>query len=304
MSEEQILLAEKTGRPQTRITLRAPISGVIAELGVREGMSVAPGAMLFRLVDLSSVWVNAEVPEAQAGWLQPGGAVEARVPAWPDQVFRGKVSAILPEVNAATRTVRARIEIANPGAKLKPGMFATLGFIARASAKALWVPSEAIIRTGERSVVMLAEGEGRFREREVEIGLEADGKTEILKGLAAGDKVVVSGQFLIDSESNLRAASTRAMDVPGTKTAITPHQGAGTLVAIDAEEATISHEEIPSAGMGAMTMAYRLPAGGLPAGLKKGDRIRFEFTMSEQGEFRLTRIEREQSGAEAHGAHK
>ena len=140
MSEEQIGLLEKAGQPQTRITLYAPINGVIAELGVREGMTVMSGAMLFRLVDLSSVWVNAEVPEAQGAWLRPGTAVEARVPSFPDQVFRWRVSAILPEVNAATRTLRARVELANPGGRLKPGMFATLVFAQDTGAKALLVP--------------------------------------------------------------------------------------------------------------------------------------------------------------------
>ncbi|MGC2518168.1 MAG: efflux RND transporter periplasmic adaptor subunit [Burkholderiales bacterium] len=303
MSEEQILRVEKTGRPQTRITLHAPISGVIAELGVREGMSVAPGAMLFRLVDLSSVWVNAEVPEAQAGWLQPGGAVEARVPAWPDRVFRGKVSAILPELNAATRTVRARIEIANPGAKLKPGMFATLGFIARGSAKALWVPSEAIIRTGERSLVIVAEGEGRFRQAEVEPGFEWEGKTEVRKGLAAGDKVVVSGQFLLDSEASLRSAAIR-MEAGPAAPAAAVHKAAGRLVRVDTKELTISHGAIESAGMGPMTMVYQAPPSGVPAGLKAGDEVRFEFVSRPDGEFQVTRIERVAAGDRAHGEAK
>jgi len=209
MSEAQIGLLEKDGRPQTRITLYAPINGVIAELEVREGMTVMAGAMLFRLVDLSSVWVNAEIPEAQGAWLRPGTAVEARVPGFPGQVFRGRVGAILPEVNAATRTLRARVELANPGGRLKPGMFATLVFGESAGAKALLVPSEAVIRTGERSVVIVAEGEGKFHQREVEVGFESGGKTEIRKGLAEGDKVVVSGQFLIDSEASLRATGTR-----------------------------------------------------------------------------------------------
>jgi len=209
MSEEQIGLLEKTGQPQMRITLYAPINGVIAELGVREGMTVMSGAMLFRLVDLSSVWVNAEVPEAQGMWLRPGTVVEARVPSFPGQVFRGRVSAILPEVNAATRTLRARVELANPGGRLKPGMFATLVFAQGTEAEALLVPSEAVIRTGERSVVIVAEGEGRFRQQDVELGFESGGKTEIRKGLAEGDKVVVSGQFLIDSEASLRATGTR-----------------------------------------------------------------------------------------------
>jgi membrane fusion protein, copper/silver efflux system len=300
MSEEQILLVEKTGRPQTRITLHAPISGVIAELGVREGMNVASGAMLFRLVDLSSVWVNAEVPEAQAGWLQLGGAVEARVPAWPDQVFRGKLSAILPELNAATRTIRARIEIANPGAKLKPGMFATLGFIARGNAKALWVPSEAIIRTGERALVIVAEGGGRFRQAEVEPGFESEGKTEVRKGLAAGDKVVVSGQFLLDSEASLRSAGIRMEAAPVTAA----HKAVGRLVRVDKKEFTISHGAIESAGMGPMTMVYQAPEGSVPAGIKAGDEVRFEFVSRSDGEFRITRIERVAAGDHAHGVAK
>src|SRR3979490_1485422 len=139
-------------------------------------MRVMSGVMLFRLVDLSSVWVNAEVPEAQGAWLRPGPAVEARVPSSPGQVFRGRVSAILPEVNAATRTLRARVELANPGVRLKPGRFATLAFAPGAGAKALLVPSEAVIRTGERSVVIVAESEGKFRRREVELGFEPGGK--------------------------------------------------------------------------------------------------------------------------------
>ena len=304
MSEEQIKRVEADGKPRARITLHAPIDGAIAELSVREGMTVTSGAMLFRLVDLARVWVTAEIPEAQATWLRPGSDVQASVPAWPGVTFRGKVSALLPEVNAATRTLRARIELANPGAKLKPGMYATLVFTSGGKRKVLIVPSEAVIRTGERNVVMRAEGEGRFRVQEVETGLDAHGETEILKGLAAGDKVVVSGQFLIDSEANLRASTTRAQDNPTEQTAMKLHQGVGTLVAIDVSEATISHEEIASANMGAMTMAYRLPTGGLPAGLKQGDRIRFEFTLSEQGEFRLTRIERSASNSATHGAHK
>lgn len=226
MSEEQIALVEKTGRPQTRITLHAPIAGVIAELGVREGMSVAPGAMLFRLVDLATVWVNAEVPEAQGTWLRPGTAVEARVPSFPDRAFRGRVDTILPEVNAATRTLRARVELANPGAKLKPGMFASLVFAESAGGKALLVPSEAVIRTGTRSVVIVAEGEGRFRQQEVELGIESGGRSEIRKGLAEGDKVVVSGQFLIDSEASLRATGRRMESGELPKDASLPEHGA------------------------------------------------------------------------------
>jgi len=278
---------------------------VIAELGVREGMTVAAGAMLFRLVDLSSVWVNAEVPETQGGWLRPGTAVEARVPSFPGEVFRGRVSAILPEVNAATRTLRARVELANPLGKLKAGMFATLGFAAGGGGKALLVPSEAVIRTGERSVVIVAEGEGKFRQREVEIGIESDGKSEIRKGLAEGERVVVSGQFLIDSEASLRATGTRMEGAPGSgKAAPRVHQATGEVVLLGERELIIKHGEIPSVGMGAMTMAFDAPKSVVPPGLKKGDRIRFEFTMQSDGQMRITSIAPADASVPDHGAHK
>ncbi|HKW38662.1 MAG TPA: efflux RND transporter periplasmic adaptor subunit [Burkholderiales bacterium] len=284
MSEEQIGLLEKTGQARTHITLRAPITGVIAELGVREGMTVASGATLFRLVDLATVWVNAEVPEGQGAWLKPGIAVEARVPSFPYHVFRGRVSAILPEVNVATRTLRARVELANPGGKLKPGMFASLAFAGSAGGEVLLIPSEAIIRTGARSVVIVAEGEGRFRQQEIELGFESGGRSEIRKGLDEGDKVVVSGQFLIDSEASLRATGTR---MEGTARV---YRALGEIVSIDSAEVTIRHGDLPSAGMGAMTMAFLAPREVVPPGLKQGDHVRFEFTAEPGGRFRVTTI--------------
>src|SRR5688500_16130714 len=128
MSESQIAAVERDGSVRARFTLTSPISGVIAELGVREGTTVMPGMTLFRIVDLSTVWVIAEVPEMQAAWVTPGAKVAARVQAYPDRVFPGRVGALLPEVSAATRTVRTRIEVANPDALLKPGMYATIAF--------------------------------------------------------------------------------------------------------------------------------------------------------------------------------
>ena len=298
MSDEQVRLLEKSGQARTHITLHAPITGVIAELGVREGMTVASGAMLFRLVDLATVWVNAEVPETQGGWLKPGTAVEARVPSFPDQVFRGRVSAILPEVNAATRTLRARVELANPGGRLKPGMFASLAFAGSAGGEALLVPSEAIIRTGARSVVILAEGEGRFRPQEVELGFESGGRSEIRKGLAEGDKVVVSGQFLIDSEASLRATGTR---MEGAARIYRAH---GEIVSLGSGELVIRHGDLPSAGMGAMTMQFLASREVVPPGLKLGDRVRFEFTPEPGGQFRITMITPVEANAPEHGEHK
>jgi Cu(I)/Ag(I) efflux system membrane fusion protein len=212
MSEEQMRRVESTGGVQARVTLIAPISGVVGELTARQGMTVMAGAPLFRINSLASIWVNAEVPERLSAQLRPGNPVEARVAALPGSVFKGKVSAILPEVNPATRTIKARVELANPEGKLVPGMFATVNFAPTARKDVLLVPSEAVIQTGKRSVVFVAQGEGRFVPVDVEVGLDRSGETEIRKGLQAGQKVVISGQFLIDSEASLRATATRMSD--------------------------------------------------------------------------------------------
>jgi membrane fusion protein, copper/silver efflux system len=214
MTDEQIRRIEKDGKVEPRLTITAPIDGVVTELAAREGMTVVVGAPLFRINGLRSVWLNAELPENVAAIARPGNNVEARAPALPGEVFNGTVNAILPDVSLATRTVKARIELANPQYQLTPGMFATVQFATASRADVLSVPSEAVIQTGTRSLVMVAEGEGEFTPVTVETGLDADGRTEIRSGLKAGQKVVVSGQFLVDSEANLRATGSRLSGEP------------------------------------------------------------------------------------------
>jgi Cu(I)/Ag(I) efflux system membrane fusion protein len=209
MSDEQIRLVESSGRTQPRITLTAPIGGVIVELMAREGMTVMSGATLFRINGLATVWAHAEVPESQAALLRPGARVQAKSPAAPGETFDGKVQAILPEVNAATRTLKARMELANRHGRLVPGMFVQMQFMDMRAEKTLLVPTEAVIQTGKRTLVMLAEENGRFRPAEVEAGIESGGQTEIKRGLQAGQRVVVSSQFLIDSEASLRGVEAR-----------------------------------------------------------------------------------------------
>jgi Cu(I)/Ag(I) efflux system membrane fusion protein len=209
MSDEQIALVERSGQAQPRMTLHAPIGGVMREIAVREGMTVMPGATLFRINGLSTVWANAELPESMASQVTPDMKVAARSPALAGVAINGRVQALLPEVNAQTRTLKARIELANPGQKLVPGMFVQLDFASAPTAPVLAIPSEAVIHTGQRSVVMLAEENGRFRPVEVEIGREAGGQTEIRRGLSAGQRVVLAGQFLIDSEASLKGLEVR-----------------------------------------------------------------------------------------------
>jgi Cu(I)/Ag(I) efflux system membrane fusion protein len=207
MTEAQITKVEQAGTVQARVSITAPISGVISELGTREGAAVAMGTPLFRINGLASVWVNAEVPEAQAAPVRPGSAVTATVAG--GEPLRGQVAAVLPEIDATTRTLKVRVELPNPQRRLIPGMFATLRLEPPARADALLIPSEALIATGERNLVMVAAENGSFMPVEVERGLEANGRTEIRKGLQAGQRVVLSGQFLIDSEASLKGVLAR-----------------------------------------------------------------------------------------------
>lgn len=284
MSEAQIRLVESTGKVHARLTVVAPLAGVVAELGAREGMTVAPGAMLFRINGLTTVWVNAEVPEAQSGAIRPGNAVQARTPAFPGKVFEGKVGAILPEVNPTTRTLKARVEVANPRGELKPGMFATVDFAPAARREALLVPSEALIWTGTRTVAILVRDDGRFTPVQVQTGAQAGGQTEIREGLQAGQKIVLSSQFLIDSEASLKAGMERMTG--GVYSAL------GKVEAIGGDEITLSHEAIPELKWPAMTMAFKAPSGGLPPGVKVGDAVNFEFRQGADGRFEISQIAR------------
>ena len=207
MGEDQIARVESVGVVQARITITAPISGVLAEIGVREGSSVAMGMQIARINGLSTVWVNAELPEALAAQVRAGNAVEARTAAGIS--VKGKVGVVLPEINATTRTIKVRVELPNADRQLVPGMFATLHFKPAARPGALLIPSEALIATGTRNVVMVAQESGQFMPVEVETGIEANGKIEIKKGLKAGQRVVLSGQFLVDSEASLKGGETR-----------------------------------------------------------------------------------------------
>ena len=216
MADAQIAAVERSGRTQPRFTVTAPRGGIVSELMVREGMTVMAGATLFRINGIGTVWANAEVPESQSALLRPGTNVRASSPALPGMTFHGRVQALLPEVNAATRTLKARVELANPGGRLVPGLFVQMQFSDVRAAKSLLIPTEAVIQTGRRIVVLLAEEQGRFRPVEVEIGIESGGQTEVKRGLQAGQQVVVSSQFLIDSEASLRGVESR-LNAGGTK---------------------------------------------------------------------------------------
>ena len=211
MAEAVIAQVDRSGRTSGTVTVRAPIGGVIQTLSARAGVTLAEGQTLAEISGLGTVWLNAALPEAQAGTVQVGQRANAKLTAFPGESFGGRVVAILPTAAADSRTLTVRIELANRGGRLRPGMFATvaLGGDAR---PALLVPSEAVIRTGTRTIVMLEMGDGRYHPAEVEAGREGGGTTEILRGLTAGEKVVASGQFLLDSEASLTGIAVRPLE--------------------------------------------------------------------------------------------
>ncbi|HEX5486955.1 MAG TPA: efflux RND transporter periplasmic adaptor subunit [Limnobacter sp.] len=221
MDDQQIAQVKKAGKVQARVTVFSPQDGVITELNAREGMTVMPGSNLMQLNGLDKVWSYAEVPENQAPLLRVGQTVAATTPALPGQTFTGKVQAILPQVDPKTRTLKARLELDNTAHTLVPGMFVNMAFADQQGHEALLVPTQALIRTGQRTLVMVAEQQGQYRPVEVTTGESTADKTEILAGLKAGQQVVVSGQFLLDSEASLKGLEAR-LPVPNPAPGGTP----------------------------------------------------------------------------------
>ncbi len=206
LSQEQIGNLEKGGKPMRRVNYYAPSSGIVSKITAHVGAEVSAGMPILEITDLSRVWVTAEVVENQAAWIAPGKRVEVSVDSLPGETFEGTVDYLYPMINASTRTHPVRIILANKGLKLKPGMFAKVTLYGGKGEEAVLVPSEAVIATGKRSIVLVAEDAGHFKPVVVKTGMESDGRTAILEGLKGGERVVTSGQFLIESEANLRGA--------------------------------------------------------------------------------------------------
>jgi len=199
----------KDGKSRNTYPMLAPQAGVVTQIGIREGMYVTPQTELYTIADLSEVWVMVDVYEQQLAWLRKGLAAEMRVAALPGDVWQGKVDYLYPELDSKTRTLTARLRFANPGERLQPNMFANVTITAQPVVDALTIPRAAVIITGKRQNVVVALGEGRFQVVDVEVGIQQQDKVQISAGLAAGQEIVVSGQFLLDSEANLQASFRR-----------------------------------------------------------------------------------------------
>ena len=285
MSDAQIAVVERTGQVQARMTLVAPAGGVVTELLAREGGTAMMGMPLLRINDLSTVWVQAEVPESQAAQLAEGAQVTAQSPALPGEVFHGQVQALLLAVDPATRTRKARMVLANPAGKLVPGMFMQMQLTGAKARTTLLVPTEALVRTGRRTLIMAVEN-GAFRPVEVQVGHEQGGQSEILAGLDQGQKIVLSGQFLIDSEASLKGVEARLAQGNEQTPASATQQIYRTRARVEAvagDTLTLTHPEVPALKWPGMTMDFRLtpePASPKPS---VGSEIDIEFRLQEGG---------------------
>jgi RND family efflux transporter MFP subunit len=197
------------------LVLRSAVSGFVVEKNVLQGQRVMAGDALYKIADLSRVWLEGDVYEQDLPSVHVGQRADAELQAVPGSIVAGRVAYISPMLNAETRTVRVRVELANPGRRLKPGMFATLRLTVAADGRVLTVPRAAVLSTGERHLVFVKRADGMLEPRVVEIGVASTDRIEILRGLALGDTVVASATFLIDAESNLGTALGGMGNMPG-----------------------------------------------------------------------------------------
>jgi Cu(I)/Ag(I) efflux system membrane fusion protein len=304
ISDEQVAALAAGGAVRRTLTYRAPASGVVLEKKAVAGMRFMPGETIFQIGDIGGVWVIADVFERDIGAVKTGQKARVAINAFPDRTFEGTIAYIYPTLKAETRTVPIRVELPNPGGLLKPAMYANVEVgvtggnprgtgtagTGDAGAKVLSVPTSAVIDSGMRQVVIVQKGEGRFEPREVKLGARGDDYVEVREGIRGGEQVVVSANFLIDSESNLKAA-LGGMSEPAK--ALVSHQAVGTLDGVDAKAGTVTvtHEPVASLKWPAMTMEFVPANPSLVAGVKSGSPIAFEFVERKPGEWVITRLE-------------
>ena len=280
-----ITQVERSGRLQTLWTVTSPIGGVLQQLDVREGMTLAAGQTLATINGLRTVWLEVAVPEAEGSGLSEGQQVEARLPALPGEVLNGRIAAILPQANLDSRTLRVRVELANPDGRLRPGLTAQVRLTRPAARDALLVPSEAVIRSGRRALVMLAEAEGRYRPVEVRLGAEGEAQVEVLEGLAEGQQVVASGQFLLDSEASLRGIAVQGLGQAAAEVKLEAalHEAEGQIDDIDDDGVMLSHGPFKTLGMPGMSMSFPLASPALLEGFKVGDKVKVGVRADDNG---------------------
>ncbi|MEL0438894.1 efflux RND transporter periplasmic adaptor subunit [Phycobacter sp. K97] len=290
-SDRQIAEIERTGEPARRIAIEAPRDGIVVALEAADGMFLQPGTQAVSITDLSEVWLIADVFERDIARLKEDMAAVARFEHLPGRSFEGTIDYIYPELDPRTRTLPVHLRFDNSAGLLRPGMFGSVSLVPHESRQVLTIPSEAVIRTGAADRVILKTGEGRFRPRLVTTGLRDSfaegGRTEILQGLAPGEEVVASAQFLIDSESALSAGFMRM-----APTVEEPARGTGTLVALDADRriATLRHGALESLDWPAMTSEFPVRADVGLDRLSVGEEVAFRVARGADGVLSLIEL--------------
>ncbi|MDR5855728.1 efflux RND transporter periplasmic adaptor subunit [Caballeronia sp. LZ062] len=295
---------DRTGKAQTHVTLSAPESGVLTELNVRDGAMVSPGQTLAKVAGLSKLWLIVEIPEALALQVRPGMTVDAVFAGDPSQHFTGHIREILPGISTTSRTLQARLEIDNTDLRLTPGMLMRARIGAAKKVSRLLVPSEAVITTGKRSLVIVKNSDGRLQPVSVTVGNDAGDDAEVRSGLTEGQQVVASGQFLIDSEASLKSVLPRLEGSVGTVPSIPAsapapasssataqtYETTGKVEKVTAGDITFSHQPVPALGWGAMTMSFSKPSPTAFPDVKPGETVHFVFRQSDDG-YQLTKVE-------------
>jgi len=297
ISDEQINALRNSGATQRTLTFRSPVNGIVMERKAVQGMRFMPGEMLYQVADLSRVWVIADVFEQDLAAVKSGAKAQVSINAYPDKAFSGVVTYVYPTLKPETRTVPVRVELANPGLLIKPGMFAQVELQGGARAAVVTVPLSALIDSGTRQLVLVQVKPGHFEPREVKTGARNDDAIEIISGVQEGEAVVVAANFLIDAESNLKAAVGGFAAPPQAATsapvaASSGHQAHGKVEEIDSTSGTVSmaHGPIPSLKWPAMTMEFKAANAALLQGLKPGAVVDFEFVERAPGEWVITHI--------------
>jgi Cu(I)/Ag(I) efflux system membrane fusion protein len=273
------------------VSIYTEIDGYVAELGVREGIYVTPATEIMSVAKLDQVWVLAEVFERQAAWIEAGQQAEVELDYLPGQSWQGVVDYVYPELDPSTRTLTVRLRFDNRSQVLRPNMFARITIFGSETNPVVHVPREALIRGGTGNRVVLALGDGRFRAQPVNIGIESADRVEIRSGLREGDLVVTSGQFLIDSESNIDSALARMDAGPDTELANRVQIGAvvrGTDV--EANKITLQHDPVPEWSWPAMTMQFDVIDASLISGLSKDQAVDVVIEKQADGRHRITDI--------------